>query len=63
MEKERDEAREALAKLSLGTGAGTQAKDKKMDVDSTGGVPAAIVEKINKYKEEYLPTTKTISNV
>ena len=52
LQTERDEAREALAKLAV---SGIPSKpDEEMDVDTIGGVPAAIAEKINEYKDEYV---------
>lgn len=54
LQKERDEAREALAKVSV-DGVG---KSEAMDVDDekpSGGLPAEILQKIDQFKEEYLP--------
>jgi len=49
LQKERDEAREALAKLSI-DGVGKPSAEE-MDVDSTG-LPSSVVEKINAFKED-----------
>jgi len=53
LQKERDEAREALSKVSIdGVGMATTAED--MDVDTTNGLPTSVKDKINSFKEEYL---------
>ena len=49
--KERDEARDALAKVSIGTGAASG--DDEMQIDSQG-MPDHVVEKINRIHQEYV---------
>ena len=50
LQKERDEARDALSKLSIdGVKVG---ESMEVDVESTAGVPAQLAEKINAFKEE-----------
>lgn len=53
LQKERDEAREALAKVSV-DGVG---KSEAMDIDekSADGLPTEILQKIDQFKEEYCP--------
>ena len=52
LQKERDEAREALSKLSID---GVPSKgDDSMQVDSDG-LPSSVLEKITKFKDEYYP--------
>jgi pre-mRNA-processing factor 19 len=57
LQKERDEAREALSKLSL---AGEVPADTEaMEVDEpSDGIPTAIVKQIQKAKDEYPPTPR-----
>ena len=52
LQKERDEAREALAKVSI-DGVG---KSEAMDIDEkqSGGLPEEILQKIDQFKEEYI---------
>ena len=52
LQKERDEAREALAKVSV-DGVG---KSEAMDIDEkqSGGLPEEILQKIDQFKEEYI---------
>lgn len=53
LQKERDEAREALAKVSV-DGVG---KSEAMDIDEkpSGALPEEIIQKIDQFKEEYIP--------
>jgi pre-mRNA-processing factor 19 len=52
LQKERDEAREALAKVSVD---GVGNKSEAMDVDEKSDVlPTEILQKIDQFKEEYL---------
>ena len=56
LQKERDEAREALSKVSIdGVRATSAAEAEDMDVDAQGGLPASVKDKINAFKEEYCP--------
>ena len=51
LQKERDEAREALSKLSID---GVPSKgDDSMQVDSNG-LPSSVIERITQFKDEYL---------
>jgi len=61
LQKERDEAREALSKVSIdGVGA---AAAEDMDVDTAEGLPTSVKDKINSFKEEYFPPSTPISNL
>jgi len=51
LQKERDEAREALSKVSI-DGVKTTTTDE-MQVDSTNGLPPAVREKLDQFQEEY----------
>ena len=52
LQKERDEAREALSKVSID---GVPSKgDDSMQVDSDG-LPSLVVERITQFKDEYYP--------
>jgi pre-mRNA-processing factor 19 len=54
LQKERDEARDALSKLSID---GVQSKGgEAMNIDSeSNGLPSDISEKITQFKDEYTP--------
>ena len=52
LQKERDEAREALAKLSI---EGVKNAEEEMDVDSQQGLSASVASKIQSFQEEYAP--------
>jgi pre-mRNA-processing factor 19 len=56
LQKERDEAREALAKISIDDG--VREPNEPMELDLGSGLPAAIANRINQYKEEYAPHTR-----
>lgn len=53
LQKERDEAREALSKVSV-DGVG---KSEAMEIDEkpSNGLPSEILQKIDQFKEEYCP--------
>jgi pre-mRNA-processing factor 19 len=53
LQKERDEAREALSKVSVD-------KSEPMDMDVDSGLPSAIAEKIAKFKDESALTITTV---
>lgn len=55
LQKERDEAREALSKVSIDGVVTTTTTAEDMDVDATNGLPTSIKDKINSFKEEYVP--------
>ena len=52
LQKERNEAREALAKVSID---GVRPQGESMEIDSGAHLPAAIADRITQYKEEYVP--------
>ena len=53
--KERDEAREALSNVTVGAGASSAGMDvEQMDVDNAAEIPAAMQEKIDETKKEYV---------
>jgi len=52
LQKERNEAREALAKVSID---GVRPPGESMEIDSEAHLPAAIADRITQYKEEYVP--------
>lgn len=54
--KERDEARDALSKISIGAGASAAGGDDAMEVDGQS-VPSYISDKVKETKEEFVPPT------
>jgi hypothetical protein len=59
LQKERDEAREALAKVCIN---GVSKSGEAMDVDETAnGLPAEIVSKVQQFKDEYNPSPITVN--
>jgi pre-mRNA-processing factor 19 len=53
LQKERDEAREALAKVSV-DGVGNKSEAMDVDEKSSDVLPTEILQKIDQFKEEYL---------
>jgi pre-mRNA-processing factor 19 len=63
LQKERDEARDALAKVSIN---GVSKSDEAMDVDEAqapeGGPPAEIAARIQQFKDEYVHSTTNLTD-